>query len=280
VAVKTGTSSNCHDGWAVAYSRRFLVAAWVGHPDYRPMRRLGGYRSAAVLVKKVLARLHRSQADGQEDVGFPPPRGFVPVRLCALTGETAAPACDRVFLEYFPAVSQPPRSCRAHLRRAVDTRNGLLGTSRTPLPFLEIRTFVDLAPRYAAWQTVRGLPRPPHGVSPLLGEARSPTPTWTVSATGSPRLQAIHQTLRITSPASDLRVLRDPETPAAQATLALEAVVDPPSEQVIWYVDGEAYRLADYPYTVRWPLDPGEHTIEARLPFTQVASAPVRVTVY
>ena len=63
------------------------------------------------------------------------------------------------------------------------------------------------------------------------------------------------------------------------ATLALRAVVDPPSEQVLWYVDGEPFELADYPYTTRWRLEPGEHTIQARLPHQETASKVVRVVV-
>lgn len=63
------------------------------------------------------------------------------------------------------------------------------------------------------------------------------------------------------------------------ATLALTAVADPPAAQVLWYVDGRPFVLADYPFAARWPLSPGEHTFQAKLPYRDVASAPVRVTV-
>ncbi|MCP4903235.1 MAG: glycosyl transferase, partial [bacterium] len=74
VAIKTGTSSNYHDAWTVAYSRRYVVGAWIGHPDFRAMDRLSGYRSAALLVRRILLQLHDDQLDGLQDVGFPPPR--------------------------------------------------------------------------------------------------------------------------------------------------------------------------------------------------------------
>ena len=85
--------------------------------------------------------------------------------------------------------------------------------------------------------------------------------------------------IRIASPKDGLRLLRDPETPAGMSTLALRAVVDPPSEQILWYVDGVPFELTDYPYTVRWPLEPGEHAIQARLPHTDAVSSVVRVVV-
>jgi len=49
--------------------------------------------------------------------------------------------------------------------------------------------------------------------------------------------------------------------------------------QVLWYADGRRFFLADYPYAARWPLALGEHTFQAKLPYSDVASPPVRVTV-
>jgi len=57
----------------------------------------------------------------------------------------------------------------------------------------------------------------------------------------------------------------------------LQATVDPPVEQIVWYVDGHPVAVAGPPYVSRWPLEPGDHWIEARLPFSDVRSRPVRV---
>ena len=76
VAVKTGTSSRYRDAWTVAWSERYLVGVWVGHPDERPMTALSGYRIAARL-----AQARRSSAStatsstGSPARSFPPPRG-------------------------------------------------------------------------------------------------------------------------------------------------------------------------------------------------------------
>jgi penicillin-binding protein 1C len=328
VAVKTGTSTNYHDAWAVAYSTRYLVACWVGHPGFRAMDRLSGYHSAAFLVQRVLELLHREQNDGLEDLSFPPPRGFRPVRVCALTGRLATAACDRVLLEWFRPGEEPADRCAAHQQRAVDRRDGLLATAATPRQAVEIRTFVDLPPRYAAWQAGAGLPRPPEQASPLTvpegpegaagaeggwaggtragraarqaapepasdwkrssaagprrgpagsgGEPRSETG---VGASGFPRLAGSPVRLRITSPENGARLLRDPETPQDMATLALGAVVDPPADEVVWYVDGRPLVTARYPYTARWRLAAGEHVFRLRLPFTDTTSRPVSITV-
>jgi penicillin-binding protein 1C len=269
VAVKTGTSSRYRDAWTVAYSTRYLVGAWVGDPDFQPMNRLGGYRSAAEIVHRVLAHLHRDELDGLQDLSFPPPRGFEPVRLCALSGRRATEACDRVTVEWFRRGTAPADDCHAHVRVAFDRRSGRPATERTPRTAVELRTMVDLPPRYASWAAAAGLPRvQTAGAS----GAAQPIPAVLPSDAAETRLA-------ITSPEEGLRVLRDPETPAEQATLGLRAVVDPPVAQIVWYVDGRAFRVADHPYTARLPLTPGDHVIEARLADRDVRSGRVHIHV-
>ena len=318
VAVKTGTSTNYHDAWAVAYSTRYLAAAWVGHPGFRAMNQLSGYLSAADLVRHVLLRLHGDQGDGLEDLSFPPPRGYRPVRVCALSGHRATAACDRVFVEWFRPGEEPADDCEAHQQRAVDRRNGLLATQATPPAAVEVRTFVELPPRYAAWQAAAGLPRPPDAPSQLTlpavarwgataGDGAAPGRTadrfgdgaggaGTGAATGFGAgggagpgtalppggrvvLAGGPTRLRITSPEGGARLLRDPETPAELNTVALRVVVDPPVNEVVWYVDGLPFATAAYPYTARWRLQPGEHTFQVRLGAGNSASRPVQVTV-
>jgi penicillin-binding protein 1C len=130
--------------------------------------------------------------------------------------------------------------------------------------FVELRTFVDLPPRYASWAASAGLPRPPEPGGPA--EAAR----W---------LRDAVVRLSIRSPEDRLRVLGDPETPPEQSTLALRALASPPVPQLVWYVDGAPYRVADYPYTVRWRLAAGEHVFQARLIDGRTASSAVRVVV-
>lgn len=261
-AVKTGTSSRFRDAWAVAFTRRYLLGAWVGDPDFRPMNRVSGALSAAALAKALLLELHGDETLGLHDLTFPPPRGHRPLRLCALTGALATPACDRVTVEWLRGGDEPRHVCPAHLRLLVDARTGRPATRETPRVYLEMRTFVDLPPRYAAWAAAAGLPRPP-----------APEPVFTF-ASFRPLVR-----VSLTSPTDGLRLLRDPETPADQATLPLAAVVDPPGPEVVFYVDGRPFEVAGYPYRTRWPLEPGEHVFEARVPRAGAASGRTRVLV-
>ncbi len=132
------------------------------------MAELSGYRAATPLASKVMHLLHRDQADGLADLGSPPPRGHVGVRVCSLSGRFASPSCDRVTVVHLAPSAKPTRSCQVHRRIVVDARNGLLATTSTPPTARTLRTFTVLPPRYAAWAAAAGLPRPPRRPS-LLG---------------------------------------------------------------------------------------------------------------
>ncbi|MFH1467677.1 MAG: transglycosylase domain-containing protein [Pseudomonadota bacterium] len=262
VAVKTGTSEDWRDAWAVAFSDRYVVGAWVGHPDWRPMREVSGFGGGASLVQQVMDTLHAGELDGLSDLSFPPPEGWVPVHLCPLSGQAAGPDCDHTVTEYFAPGTEPLTPCAVHKTLAVDRRDGSIATISTPAGEVVLRHFVDLPPEYATWAERQGLPRPPP-------EAALADPL----ALSDPA----RPVLRITAPQEGLRIVPDPETPPELSTLALTVVVDPPVEQVLWRVDGQPFALVDAPYGVRWPMIPGEHVFQAEVPALGAVSQEVRV---
>jgi penicillin-binding protein 1C len=220
-AVKTGTSAGCRDAWTLAWSARAVVGVWVGRPDFRPMKSLGGYVAAAALARRILSLRHADQLDGLSDRPFPPPRGHLPLRLCATTGLLPGAACDRVVAEWLAPGQEPLEVCDHRAPAAVAGR------------------------------------RPP---APLRG-------------TRAPRL-------RVSAPEQGAVLLADPEVPPGSATIALQAEADPAPPELTWYVDGRPWRIAGHPYTVRWPIEPGAHTFQVRIPGQEAASPPVRVSVH
>ena len=271
VAVKTGTSSGHRDAWVIAYSMKYIVGVWIGNPNAAPMKGLTGFAAASGIAHPMLSFLHASEESGLDDHGFPPPKGFRPVSICALTGQRATSACNRVFIEWFPPGREPITPCRGHVQLAIDSRTGNPATPSTPHNFVEVRTYADLDPRYAVWTAAEGLPRPPIQVIKSL-QNQETVPIPSLSAGRQVRVS-------IVSPESGIRLQSDPEMPSNLSTVALEAVVDPPVAQVVWYVDGAPYKVVDYPYKTRWPLKLGEHRFQVRLPFIDVASSEVSIRV-
>jgi penicillin-binding protein 1C len=240
VAVKTGTSSRRRDAWCVGLTRRYVVGAWVGHPDARPMGPgMRGSGPAAFLVRAVLMSLHEAERDGLSRVGFPGVPGARAVRVCGITGDRATRRCEGVVSEDLRPGEVPGRTCQAHRAGAGPA--------------------LVLPARYAEWAAGRA------GAA-VGGDGEGPRPSddWRI---------------RITAPEPGLVVRPDPEAPRTATTLALSCVADPPPPSVLWYVDGELFQEVGPPYAARWPLEAGTHRIEARIPYTDLRAGPVTVRV-
>lgn len=264
VAVKTGTSQGFRDAWAVAYSSKYIVGVWIGHPDHERMKQVAGL-DAARLVKEILLFLHPKERRGVAEKPFPAPEshrvanqsgGYQLVKLCPLSGELATEACSETVLEYLPVGTEPTGSCRVHQSFAVDRRTGTLAGPMTPPERVEIRHYVVLPPQFAAWRAMRG-----YGLSPS-------------SSTESPSVS-----IAIKEPVDGSVFRFHPDTPHQLQSIALRANVTPAVPEIIWYVDGEPFQKVSYPYTTRWHLRAGSHALQARFPHADIQSGVITITV-
>ncbi|HEY8064377.1 MAG TPA: transglycosylase domain-containing protein [Methylosinus sp.] len=85
--------------------------------------------------------------------------------------------------------------------------------------------------------------------------------------------------LAVTTPEHQTHIWRNPEQPAALNRLALRASAPASVEQILWVVDGKPFLLAEADKPVYWPMQPGTHHIQARLPLRPGASRVVEVTI-
>jgi penicillin-binding protein 1C len=72
-AVKTGTSKDMRDNWAVGYSQRYTVGVWVGNASGAPMWDVSGTSGAAPIWAAVMNTLHKTQTSQAPK----PPAGVV-----------------------------------------------------------------------------------------------------------------------------------------------------------------------------------------------------------
>lgn len=264
VAVKTGTSQGYRDAWAVAYSSKYIVGAWIGHPDHERMKGVAGL-DAAQLVREILLFLHPKERRGVDETPFPPPQfhgdsggsvGYQLVELCPLSGELSTEACSEAVLEYFSTGTEPTASCSIHQSFAVDRRTGALAGLMTPPERVEIRSYAVLPPQFAAWGAVHGYGPPP-----------------------SPSTESPAVSIAIKEPIDGSVFRFHPDTPQQLQSLALRANVTPAVPEIIWYVDGEPFQKVSYPYTARWQLRAGSHALQARFPHADVRSGIITITV-
>lgn len=115
-AVKTGTSSDYRDAWALGFSDRFTVGVWLGNLNARPMQEVSGSIGAAVILRALFKEL---EADGKGKTLYVDPK-LVEHSICSLTGELASSQCPTL-KEWFLPNSQPQHSCRVHQEQLAET---------------------------------------------------------------------------------------------------------------------------------------------------------------
>jgi 1A family penicillin-binding protein len=108
VPVKTGTTNNRKDNWTIGFTRDRLVAVWVGNNDGSPMSYVAsGITGASPIWNKII----RTQLNDTHPSVFPPPDGFVKVKICANTNTLPCQGCPNVVEELFVPGSQPTQFC-------------------------------------------------------------------------------------------------------------------------------------------------------------------------
>ena len=104
-------------------------------------------------------------------------------------------------------------------------------------------------------------------------------PALSASSAGQEMEASAGPVLAIAAPEHNTHIWRNSDQPAALNRLALKLAQGTPGAQIVWYVDGEPFVVAEADQTVFWPLQPGAHRIQARLALRPGASRSVRVMV-
>lgn len=63
-AVKTGTSSDYRDAWAIGYDDRYTVGVWMGNLDYTAMHEITGSTGPAIVLRASMRELNRHRERG------------------------------------------------------------------------------------------------------------------------------------------------------------------------------------------------------------------------
>src|SRR3546814_14256436 len=64
-AVKTGTSTDYRDAWAVGYDSRYVVGIWMGNLDQSPTDGITGSTGPGLVLRGLFAYLNRDQNTGK-----------------------------------------------------------------------------------------------------------------------------------------------------------------------------------------------------------------------
>lgn len=107
--VKTGTSTDHRDCWAVGFSDRYTAGVWMGNLDHRPTRGVTGAVGPALVLRAIFAELDR---DGEKGL-FATWPGIQTASICAVSGMLAGPDCPRMDEKFEPGKA-PVEICALH----------------------------------------------------------------------------------------------------------------------------------------------------------------------
>ena len=145
-AVKTGTSNDNRDVWAIGYTPQYVVGVWVGNTDNRPMYGLTGYSGSAPIWNDVMEAAHLNLDVYQ----FERPPGIVDLEVCNDTGALADASCIAgTHWEVFASSAPPPSAAEGIFRTLqVDGYTGKLANEYCN-DELETRTFLAINDSWA-----------------------------------------------------------------------------------------------------------------------------------
>ena len=185
-AMKTGTSEpyeesrEIGDTWALGYTRDLAAGVWAGNADNSPMVNI----TSTSISWRALRDFMQAALEGVPDSGFVRPDGVVTATICVPSGKLPSKHCGKTTQDIFAAESLPKEEDDWWQPIKVDSRNGLLATSRTPRQYVEERVFIVLPPELEGvsrqqaeeWAKALGVPLAPSKESPLGPEASQEAP--------------------------------------------------------------------------------------------------------
>ena len=101
-AVKTGTSNDYRDAWAVGYNNDYTVGVWMGNLDRTAMDRITGAKGPGIVLRSIFAELNRNHDTGPLYLS---PK-LVQEDVCRDTGRAADGKCLS-YSEWFIPGSNP-----------------------------------------------------------------------------------------------------------------------------------------------------------------------------
>ncbi|HWJ35338.1 MAG TPA: transglycosylase domain-containing protein [Steroidobacteraceae bacterium] len=103
-AIKTGTSTDYRDAWAIAFDYQHTVAVWMGNLDGSAMDGVTGAVGPAMVLRSLFSELNRNQ----DTRPLPLSRDLVLATICRHDGRLANDSCESTTEWFVPGTLPPP----------------------------------------------------------------------------------------------------------------------------------------------------------------------------
>lgn len=108
-AVKTGTSNDFRDSWALGFSSEFTVGVWMGNLSREATKEISGVRGPALILRGIFQKLNEKTPPKDLQLS----QALTQQSICSVTGLRATPSCPHT-TEWFIGNSAPEEECHQH----------------------------------------------------------------------------------------------------------------------------------------------------------------------
>jgi len=247
-AVKTGTTTDYRDNWAVGYTPELVAGVWVGNADNSPMVNLSGVAGAGPIWHDFM----RAALAGKPETPFVQPPGLTRAEVCAPSGLLPTPLCPRTRTELFLEGAAPTAPDNLYQSFNLDARTGQPADANTPPEAIVSQVFMVLPSQAREWAAQNGIPQPP---------AASLQPP------------VIRDQLQITSPDPRTVYQLSPRLPRESQRIPLRVISNQPLSGVTFLLNDNpigtvAHSSEAGPFEVWWRLEPGSYRLQAQARLT------------
>ncbi len=110
VAIKTGTSKDYRDAWAIGYTKEYIAGVWLGNFKGKSMNRITGGNGSVPIIYDIFLELN----PGSKTTVFPRPENIITMNVCPTSGNIASGHCPCIVEEVFIKTEEPKKICNNH----------------------------------------------------------------------------------------------------------------------------------------------------------------------
>jgi penicillin-binding protein 1C len=243
LSVKTGTSTDFRDNWAVGFNDQFSIIVWVGNMDQKPMKRVSGISGAGPILSNIANYISKSISIPKLSLS----ENIIEKQICSLSGKAPGKFCHHKKIELFKKTDGELEVCDYHQEYVLNDcheegdqiHTGLI---QLPSPYL---AFVADHPEWSIEGQVLNQCESGVASAKLIGKSH------------------LIEKVAINRPLQDSFYAIDPNIPKEFQKLKVQLNQFTHIKKVIWEIDDKE-KINGGPH-LDWPLVRGKHKFRAEV---------------
>jgi len=260
-AVKTGTSSDYRDAWAMGYNCNFTVGVWMGNLDGSPTRGMTGSRGPAFVLRSIFARLNQMRDTRPLYMSPRLVRQEIFIHPMPKSAQLFIPDAD-IISPVMPPIPIPetlPKADSKLIPAPIPRKNVAIifqETMNKSMPPAPGKRFLPESHNNRSVRTEWFIPgtAPFQAMTTAMGDAKEP------QMISEESIQAHPEKFGFIQPLNGMHLAMDPRIPDDHEVMACQVAGVTPGDRLTWHLDGRPLKVTGSQFN--WQIHPGIHVLE------------------